>query len=229
MQKQWLDIYTRTWMEGGWMDGWMNGWMDGWADSNLDGWGVLRFDTSRIKHCNTYQKSLKILNRPMAVDAMFTTAYLSRNIGKVACYLATVLEDVIAELASIFISYKLIETLWRIQASVGVVLNEWGNGLSTSHYLDQWWFITNWALRSKLQWNFYPNEKLFWQKYIRKCGLQNVGLFISFVKCIRKFPMPWDYIFFIRLPSVLYRCLGWVCVVAENVALTSITTSRETH
>ena len=27
-----------------------------------------------------------------------------------------------------------------------------------SHYLNQWWYIVNWTLRSKLQWNFNRNS-----------------------------------------------------------------------
>ena len=111
--------------------GWMNGWMDGWMGRQQHGW-LRRFTVWYFTN-KTLQYISKIFENTqptMAVDAMFTTAYLSRSIGKVACCLATVLEDVTTELVSLFISYKLIETFWRIQASMDVVLIGSGNGLS---------------------------------------------------------------------------------------------------
>ena len=33
--------------------------------------------------------------------------------------------------------------------------------LAPSHYLNQPWFIVNWDIRNKLQWNFNHNTKLF--------------------------------------------------------------------
>ena len=44
-----------------------------------------------------------------------------------------------------------------------------------SHYLNQCWYIVNWTLRNKLQWNFNRNSNIFFQKN----ALENVVCLIA--------------------------------------------------
>ena len=49
-----------------------------------------------------------------------------------------------------------------------------------SHYLNQFWFIINWTLKNKLQWNFNQNKKKFHsRKCIWKCRLPKWRPFCS--------------------------------------------------
>ena len=88
-----------------------------------------------------------------------------------------------------------LSTQCRIFASVIRVIIGSGNGLSPacsapSHYLNQCWFIVNWTLRNRPQWNFNRNSNIFIEENAFENVVWKMAAILSRTQCC---PIAWEF------------------------------------
>ena len=71
---------------------------------------------------------------------------------------------------------------WATHLCVSKPYHHW---MAPSHYMNQCWYIVNWTLRKKFQWNFNQNSKSFIQENAFESVVCEMSAILSRPQCVK--------------------------------------------